>query len=206
MDVLWGLAPCTNYAFPVLNYWGPKIARGKALASRGNICSNKSLNFTPKPLSASAFRIIHYSEDSAPTLEPDSSMTRNLPISDAPSPNTSSPPTTPSSKMQMQEDQVRFWGENLVDANHFLIFISISQNRLHFTERVYILPTGAGGDGDEHMVELHQVWSPINLINGLKFWWNFIYIFWEFLSAFHNCIAFRARQGANLQFKVKYEN
>ena len=39
----------------------------------------------------------------------------------------------------------------------FLIFISISQNRLHFTERVYILPTGAGGDGDEHMVELHQV-------------------------------------------------
>ena len=50
----------------------------------------------------------------------------------------------------------------MVELKHFLVIMFNMQIRIRFTERVYILPIGGGGDGDEHLVELHQVCSRIN--------------------------------------------
>lgn len=44
---------------------------------------------------------------------------------------------------------------------HILVFDMFNmQIRIRYTERVYILPIGGGGDGDEHLMEFHQVCSP----------------------------------------------
>ena len=40
------------------------------------------------------------------------------------------------------------------------------QIRIRYTERVYILPIGGGGDGDEHLMEFNQV---LSLIKGFKY-------------------------------------